>query len=1039
MSEKPVILINLTRSGDAQAFDEQEIIQRDAKDSFFRHVEQSLGKIDPFLQKLDKNNLLDPIHHHDTILISGPRGSGKTSFLLSMLEIIKNNNKLNTRIDLLKILDPTLQASEGHAFLHIITLIRQRVLDHRKAPELRDKCLTDHDSRGSDSWCSKDGAYQDWLNALNKLAKGLGILDGSGLNDFKAQNWTDPHRVMETESNHVQAGIELAFRFHCFVNLSLKLLKKEAFLLMFDDIDTHCKSGWPLLEVIRKYLTTPQIIAVLSGDINLYSIMVRQNQYLNFNSGLIRFDNNDKKYLEVLNNLEKEYLLKVLKTERRIELITLDETLYKYDLCYDGKGSIEQFVSDIFQQAFSINNSNDKLALQRYFFRESIRFNQNFLRAALQNRGESSGYSDAFYGHLVDMFFVPLDQGGFRPNELKHPNPANILDNLLLSLVNNNLLERGFRLRPEFNDRQIDGQMIAMGALVTHVARKNPDLYFKYFIKIALTQTVWQIAQYSASPITLYNYIDFLGIKYNNYSIDIARKATACMHALLSSADKSSRFRQFLNKGIVTLRALNQGDKRVRLSWQDGDFRQIAILYQIPNSLIVQNRDTSWLSEWIRTQAPDSYAKRFHGLIDVKHPLTNMKAGYFNRLGDLYNGISSWHRYAVYLPLTLTRNKNGNKIPIYSIFPMLAALGELIYYAKGDNNERFTLLTTVKWLSSIIYTTPWFKMLDSDDTSPTTTEELEPEDFEQPEASDEESGDADFFNAIENWIKAAPKQGISMVVLARAWTRFTQTLDSQDNLFKIHHIYLGHLLHRQIIALLNAILIEESWSVERAEVFRNATLSDKIFYKNIRLVAQTPNASDSFDIMQDKTPFFHWVASCPVWGLYVENDPQPGSLFQFILRANSLHPNALKPTYHGQDCFDNLFDPLNSVLIAVDRRFMDLRTMPLPGEEPAEAESAPEEQPPPAGMGPEAPRTGKRNASLALSARDREFLDLMTENKLFRRLKSERLQYEDVERIAEEIAAEFLLKMRHYRLAQKGNPVLQVAKEYIVNLIYPKG
>ncbi|MBF0294553.1 MAG: hypothetical protein HQL96_05135 [Magnetococcales bacterium] len=787
-----------------------------------------------------------------------------------------------------------------------------------------------------------------------------------------------------------------------------------------------------MLEVIRKYLTTPQIIAVLSGDINLYSIMVRQNQFRNFDPKLIGFDNNDNKYKEVLNNLEKEYLLKVLKTERRIELITLDETLQKYNLLYDGKHSIETFVSEIFQQAFCIHNSNDKRALQRYFFRESIRFNQNFLRAARQNWSEKTGYFPTFYSHLVDMFFVPLDQGGFRPIELKHPNPANLLDNLLLRLVQNNLLERGFRLRPDFNDNQIDGQMIVMGALVTHLARDNNDLYFKYFIKIALTQTILEVIQQANSSLKINDYISYIGIRYNNYSISIARKASACMHVLLDAKERSGLFRQVLQKGLVTLRGLNRGTKGAKLNWKTPeDVQLIATLYGTPSQIDAQNRNETWLKDWIRQHGVDTFAMQFHAAIPDDHPLQGKKAGYFNRIDDLYNGISSWHRHFVYFPLTLTKNAAGYRIPIYSIYPVIAALGELLYYAQGANNEQFTLLTTVKWIADIIDTPP-FTYEDQSKTAENNQEVIEFDNPEQPETVDEESGDTAFFKTIQEWIDTAPAQGISVVVLARAWSRFMQTLESQDNLFKIEHYYLGHLLHRQIIAFLNALLIEESWSVERGEIFRNATLSDKPFYDNIRLLTQTPPEGNPYDTLRHMTPFFHWIASCPMWGLYIAPDLQPESLWSFILRVNNMQPEELKPTYHGGKFFDNLFSPLNSVLLAFGERIMHYRAfLAFPD---GSAEEAPTMETEPA-----TERTGKRNASLALSARDREFLDLMTENRLFRRLKSERLQYEEVDKIAGEIASEFLRRVRHYRLVPKSSPVMQVAREYIINLIYPKG
>ena len=41
-------------------------------------------------------------------------------------------------------------------------------------------------------------------------------------------------------------------------------------------IDVNFNNGWKVLETIRKYLTSPQIITLLSGDIKLFSKSIRK-------------------------------------------------------------------------------------------------------------------------------------------------------------------------------------------------------------------------------------------------------------------------------------------------------------------------------------------------------------------------------------------------------------------------------------------------------------------------------------------------------------------------------------------------------------------------------------------------------------------------------------------------------------------------------------------------------------------------------------------------------------------------------------------
>ncbi|MCD8079453.1 MAG: hypothetical protein LUF04_03295 [Bacteroides sp.] len=58
--------------------------------------------------------------------------------------------------------------------------------------------------------------------------------------------------------------------------------------MAFDDVDTDFAKGWPVMETIRKYLTSPQLITILSGDINLYTLLIRKKQWENFGKPLLK-------------------------------------------------------------------------------------------------------------------------------------------------------------------------------------------------------------------------------------------------------------------------------------------------------------------------------------------------------------------------------------------------------------------------------------------------------------------------------------------------------------------------------------------------------------------------------------------------------------------------------------------------------------------------------------------------------------------------------------------------------------------------------
>lgn len=59
-------------------------------------------------------------------------------------------------------------------------------------------------------------------------------------------------------------------------------------MIPFDDIDTDFKKGFEILEVLRKYITSGQIITILTGDLELYSKLVRKANWKCFDDDFLK-------------------------------------------------------------------------------------------------------------------------------------------------------------------------------------------------------------------------------------------------------------------------------------------------------------------------------------------------------------------------------------------------------------------------------------------------------------------------------------------------------------------------------------------------------------------------------------------------------------------------------------------------------------------------------------------------------------------------------------------------------------------------------
>lgn len=127
---------------------------------------------------------------------------------------------------------------------------------------------------------------------------------------YHEPQWNEDAYAMNKGLNSVKAAFNLEENFHKLIDLALRILDKKAFVLMFDDIDVDFQKGWDLLETVRKFLTTPQIIIILSGNLKLFSKNVRKQQWRNLGKELLKneVDVKDvsavKEYTQLVNELE---------------------------------------------------------------------------------------------------------------------------------------------------------------------------------------------------------------------------------------------------------------------------------------------------------------------------------------------------------------------------------------------------------------------------------------------------------------------------------------------------------------------------------------------------------------------------------------------------------------------------------------------------------------------------------------------------------------------------------------------------------------
>nr|WP_313978973.1 crinivirus P26 protein [uncultured Prevotella sp.] len=400
-------------------------------------------------------------HQYNTISIFGGRGTGKTTFILSLLQSIEKEYKNDAEI--LKIIDPTQMEEKEHVFLVILSLIDTEV--RRKIESYRKDNNT--------SCCCFE---KEWRNKLSSLAKGLPTLEG--LNKKQYENWDDDLYIVERGLNNVKSAYDLESNFHELVDIALEILGKKFFVLAFDDIDVDMSKGWSVLETIRKYLTTPKFVIFLSGNLTLYSYNVRLHQW-NQLKGLTTFEEHD--YKSQVNQLEGQYLLKVLKPENRIQLRTLLDYKHIYQTSYmikeEGK-EIEEVYSNILKNFGIHKNSTQRLFID-YLLGLSIRSQISIL----------SDYTEPDIMSQINVYVSRMIAANIDV-DLAVKNPIFTTISIVEYLKKSNGFPHSYLLIPNTINHDMNGVLMGLTTIFANQAKQSPWIIFDYMLRVGYTRNL---------------------------------------------------------------------------------------------------------------------------------------------------------------------------------------------------------------------------------------------------------------------------------------------------------------------------------------------------------------------------------------------------------------------------------------------------------------------------------------------------------------------------------------------------------------------
>lgn len=430
----------------------------------------------------DKESCSDrrPETHNNMSVFAG-RGEGKSSFLLTLLKRIREEY---TDCLCLTPIDPSHIESKQHPFVNIIAAIQDKV---------------DEKIDTSDVTEAVDQSYDEYLSfqkCYTKVLNGLHIVDGIG-SDKPYDGWDDDNYISLQGMMKAQASNNLERNFHEYIDKALRIMRKKALVIAFDDIDTDFKKGFDILEVIRKYLTTPKVITIITGDQTLYTKLVRKAHWEFFDNDYLKKETiiarkSREEFSLMIDQLENQYMVKILKPENRVVLQSLREFLdddgneLRLNFGMEKEQSLQDVYKEILNDLGAKSSAQPKLVRFMTGLTLRIQIRILTLRYQLLKQGYSGKQmtTDLTAG-LMSIFSTDIYQVSDNAKSLINGVPVYTIEMLNL-LKKNKCLNVGTSFTPETGISVLDKVLLAVGLKFDQYLTDtgNRFLIFDYWLRL---------------------------------------------------------------------------------------------------------------------------------------------------------------------------------------------------------------------------------------------------------------------------------------------------------------------------------------------------------------------------------------------------------------------------------------------------------------------------------------------------------------------------------------------------------------------------
>lgn len=320
MTDNANLYINTAQQETSSLPNPNTLLPRKVYDRLYTLIDEAQQEASKALKAQSQD--FDSLRTHNAVLIDGARGTGKSSVLVNLPAYLKQkanapskqgfhdalgrrapqSKDLLERVHILKPVDPTLLEEHDDLFLHVIVAA---VLSDSEVERAQRNEHNEHN-------------YRAMLRALEELAHGLESVDAQ-----KEERGLDKLRCFI-------GNRQLGSKVHAFFRSVLTLLGKDLLVLTIDDVDTALDRAYENLEIVRRYLNTPMVLPIISGDLSLYHEVIWREFHGKIVKPTPQYEEKQAHHWSI--KLATEYQRKVLPLPNRMRMPDIAEYLSDFQI-----------------------------------------------------------------------------------------------------------------------------------------------------------------------------------------------------------------------------------------------------------------------------------------------------------------------------------------------------------------------------------------------------------------------------------------------------------------------------------------------------------------------------------------------------------------------------------------------------------------------------------------------------------------------------------------------------------------------------------